>query len=136
MRPRTTPHAGGGYTSYWNLADYPAAVFPIGRLDPQAAYPAPAAPRNAVEEFVAAQWAPETYANVFAQLTAIVHGDPPELPDHFSEESKDFVARCLRKVPEMRATYAELLVSGTGCSGIGGALRATEISAERAAAKS
>lgn len=54
---------------------------------------------------------PETYANVFAQLTAIVHGDPPELPDEYSEESKDFVARCLRKVPEMRATYAELMVS-------------------------
>ncbi|EMD37758.1 hypothetical protein CERSUDRAFT_114423 [Gelatoporia subvermispora B] len=52
---------------------------------------------------------PETYANVFAQLTAIVHGDPPELPDEYSEESKDFVARCLRKVPEMRATYAELM---------------------------
>ncbi|KAJ3559666.1 hypothetical protein NM688_g193 [Phlebia brevispora] len=53
---------------------------------------------------------PETYANVFAQLTAIVHGDPPELPeDHYSNEARDFVARCLRRVPEMRATYAELL---------------------------
>lgn len=54
---------------------------------------------------------PETYANVFAQLTAIVHGDPPELPENFSDESRDFVARCLHKVPEQRATYAELLVS-------------------------
>ncbi|GBE81423.1 Protein kinase wis1 [Sparassis crispa] len=52
---------------------------------------------------------PETYANVFAQLSAIVHGDPPELPEHFSAMSKDFVARCLHKVPNMRATYAELL---------------------------
>ncbi|OSD04068.1 kinase-like protein [Trametes coccinea BRFM310] len=52
---------------------------------------------------------PETYANVFAQLTAIVDGDPPELPEHFSDISKDFVARCLHKVPERRATYAELL---------------------------
>lgn len=55
---------------------------------------------------------PETYANVFAQLQAIVHGDPPELPDQgFSEEAKNFVARCLHKIPDMRATYAELLVS-------------------------
>lgn len=53
---------------------------------------------------------PETYANVFAQLTAIVHGDPPELPDTYSEDCRDFVNRCLHKVPEMRATYAELLV--------------------------
>ncbi|KAH9832228.1 kinase-like protein [Rhodofomes roseus] len=52
---------------------------------------------------------PETYANVFAQLTAIVHGDPPELPEHYSDDSRDFVARCLHKVPELRATYAELL---------------------------
>ncbi|OJT13241.1 Protein kinase wis1, partial [Trametes pubescens] len=52
---------------------------------------------------------PETYANVFAQLTAIVDGDPPELPEHFSDISKDFVLRCLHKVPERRASYAELL---------------------------
>lgn len=54
---------------------------------------------------------PETYANVFAQLSAIVHGDPPELPEHFSDDAKDFVRWCLHKVPEKRATYAELLVS-------------------------
>ena len=54
---------------------------------------------------------PETYENVFAQLTAIVHGDPPELPeDTYSAAAKDFVARCLHRVPELRATYAELLV--------------------------
>ncbi|CAL1707698.1 unnamed protein product [Somion occarium] len=53
---------------------------------------------------------PETYANVFAQLQAIVHGDPPELPDdRFSEHARDFVLRCLHKVPDRRATYAELL---------------------------
>ncbi|KAI0073372.1 kinase-like protein [Panus rudis PR-1116 ss-1] len=53
---------------------------------------------------------PETYANVFAQLTAIVHGDPPELPEErFSDDARDFVARCLHKIPEKRATYAELL---------------------------
>ncbi|OBZ68050.1 Protein kinase wis1 [Grifola frondosa] len=52
---------------------------------------------------------PETYANVFAQLTAIVDGDTPELPDDFSDISKDFVSRCLHKMPERRASYAELL---------------------------
>ncbi|KAG6880202.1 hypothetical protein C0992_003866 [Termitomyces sp. T32_za158] len=53
---------------------------------------------------------PESYANVFAQLTAIVHGDSPSLPeDRFSAEVRDWVARCLEKKPEERATYQELL---------------------------
>ncbi|KAF5380626.1 hypothetical protein D9615_004549 [Tricholomella constricta] len=53
---------------------------------------------------------PETYSNVFAQLTAIVHGDPPELPDDkYSEEARDWVVRCLAKKPEDRASYSELL---------------------------
>jgi mitogen-activated protein kinase kinase len=53
---------------------------------------------------------PETYSNVFAQLTAIVHGEPPELPeDSYSEQARDWVARCLAKKPEERATYNELL---------------------------
>ena len=54
---------------------------------------------------------PETYQNVFAQLTAIVHGPAPELPEGYSETACDFVARCLRKEPSQRATYADLLVS-------------------------
>lgn len=52
---------------------------------------------------------PETYMNVFAQLTAIIHGDPPELPDTYSEVARDWVSRCLVKRPEDRASYAELL---------------------------
>ncbi|KAJ8077294.1 MAP kinase kinase Wis1 [Marasmius tenuissimus] len=53
---------------------------------------------------------PESYSNVFAQLTAIVHDDPPSLPDElYSEQSRGWVARCLRKQPEDRATYGELL---------------------------
>ncbi len=52
---------------------------------------------------------PETYSNVFAQLQAIVHGDPPTLPEGYSDVAKDFVARCLEKVAARRATYAELL---------------------------
>ncbi|KAF8200647.1 kinase-like protein [Pholiota molesta] len=54
---------------------------------------------------------PETYSNVFAQLTAIVHGDPPDLPEEkYSETARDWVASCLRKDPERRASYRELLV--------------------------
>ncbi|SPO26110.1 related to PBS2 - tyrosine protein kinase of the MAP kinase kinase family [Ustilago trichophora] len=53
---------------------------------------------------------PETYSNVFAQLQAIVHGDPPELPsDLYSETARDFVAKCLEKIPSRRPTYAQLL---------------------------
>ncbi|PAV18757.1 kinase [Pyrrhoderma noxium] len=52
---------------------------------------------------------PETYSNVFAQLTAIVHGPPPELPEQYSEVAHDFVNRCLIKEPQGRATYAQLL---------------------------
>lgn len=33
---------------------------------------------------------PETYANVFAQLTAIVHGPAPELPESYSADATDF----------------------------------------------
>lgn len=75
---------------------------------------------------------PETYQNVFAQLTAIVDGPPPELPervnpnwksltseaggdndgreDLYTEMAHDFVSRCLQKEATRRATYAELLV--------------------------
>lgn len=54
---------------------------------------------------------PETYSNVFAQLTAIVHGDPPELPEEkgYSEEAREWVAMCLERIPESRATYQELV---------------------------
>lgn len=54
---------------------------------------------------------PETYQNVFAQLTAIVHGDPPALPDEYSDLARDFVASCLEKVASRRPTYGQLLVS-------------------------
>jgi mitogen-activated protein kinase kinase len=55
---------------------------------------------------------PETYANVFAQLQAIVHGDPPALPaEGYSTDAQNFVQRCLHKQPAHRASYAELLVS-------------------------
>ncbi|KAF7321853.1 Protein kinase domain-containing protein [Mycena kentingensis (nom. inval.)] len=64
---------------------------------------------------------PETYNNVFVQLQAIVHGEPPQLPEvksssdvdplevQFSEEARDWVRICLIKDPAQRATYADLL---------------------------
>lgn len=82
---------------------------------------------------------PETYENVFAQLSAIVDGEAPGLPDDddtpdevtdglltadvnengdgksfkrkWSPEARDWVRRCLIKNADERATYPELLVS-------------------------
>ncbi|KAK8850437.1 hypothetical protein IAR55_004355 [Kwoniella newhampshirensis] len=52
---------------------------------------------------------PETFANVFAQLTAIVNGAAPTLPKGYSDDANDFVAKCLQKDPNRRPTYGELL---------------------------
>ncbi|KAF2874180.1 polymyxin B resistance protein kinase [Massariosphaeria phaeospora] len=53
---------------------------------------------------------PETYNNIFSQLSAIVNGEPPDLPDEgFSEAARNFVQGCLNKIPNLRPTYAMLL---------------------------
>ncbi|KAF8302628.1 MAP kinase, partial [Clavulina sp. PMI_390] len=52
---------------------------------------------------------PETFSNVFAQLTAIVHEPPPQLPSSFSDTASSFVELCLMKEPSKRGTYAQLL---------------------------
>lgn len=53
---------------------------------------------------------PETYNNVFSQLSAIVDGEPPGLPQgKFGPEAQDFVRQCLHKNPSKRPTYRELL---------------------------
>ncbi|SAM04008.1 hypothetical protein [Absidia glauca] len=52
---------------------------------------------------------PYAYDNMFAQLRAIVEEEPPTLPDHYSEEARDFISACLHKEPSKRPTYAELL---------------------------
>ncbi|KAJ5211014.1 hypothetical protein N7491_010830 [Penicillium cf. griseofulvum] len=52
---------------------------------------------------------PETFNNIFSQLHAIVHGDPPTLPEGFSEEAHALVRACLDKNPKNRPTYDMLL---------------------------
>ncbi|RPB23191.1 kinase-like protein [Terfezia boudieri ATCC MYA-4762] len=53
---------------------------------------------------------PETYNNIFSQLSAIVDGQPPDLPkEGFSAEAHNFVRGCLNKIPNLRPTYAMLL---------------------------
>lgn len=39
----------------------------------------------------------------------IVHGEPPTLPDEFSDNAKSFVRACLDKNPNNRPNYAQLL---------------------------
>lgn len=52
---------------------------------------------------------PEVSSTIFSQLSAIVEGEPPGLPETFSSTAQDFVHRCLNKVPKERPTYAMLL---------------------------
>lgn len=53
---------------------------------------------------------PETYNNIFSQLEAIVHGEPPSLPESgYSEDAHAFVQACLDKNPQNRPSYALLL---------------------------
>lgn len=56
---------------------------------------------------------PETYNNIFSQLSAIVDGEPPDLPhEGYSPLARDFVGGCLNKIPKLRPTYAMLLQHG------------------------
>jgi mitogen-activated protein kinase kinase len=53
---------------------------------------------------------PETYGNIFLQLSAIVDGEPPKLdPKKFLREAQMFVKLCLNKNPDLRPSYAALL---------------------------
>ncbi|KZT72884.1 amidase [Daedalea quercina L-15889] len=68
-----------GYTSYWNLMDFPAVVFPTGRFRAQGYMPLDVSgepvggtrPRSAMEEYIRKQWAPETYDNAPVALQLI-----------------------------------------------------------------
>ncbi|KAI1761513.1 kinase-like protein [Hypoxylon sp. FL1150] len=55
---------------------------------------------------------PEVSSTIFSQLSAIVEGDPPDLPVTYSETARQFVHGCLNKVPKLRPTYQALLASG------------------------
>ncbi|KAM5346910.1 hypothetical protein ACJ41O_009915 [Fusarium nematophilum] len=53
---------------------------------------------------------PEVSSTIFSQLSAIVEGEPPSMPDEgYSDLAKDFVKACLHKIPMKRPTYAMLL---------------------------
>ncbi|KAK8043506.1 dual specificity mitogen-activated protein kinase kinase dSOR1 [Apiospora rasikravindrae] len=55
---------------------------------------------------------PEVSSTIFSQLSAIVEGDPPDLPEvGYSDTARKFVHACLHKVPKMRPTYGALLAS-------------------------
>lgn len=55
---------------------------------------------------------PETFDNIFSQLSAIVDGEPPKLDGAlFSKEAQFFVKSCLNKNPELRPPYDVLLES-------------------------
>ncbi|CAJ2504399.1 Uu.00g117930.m01.CDS01 [Anthostomella pinea] len=54
---------------------------------------------------------PEVSSTIFSQLSAIVEGEPPDLPAQYSETSQLFVHGCLNKVPKLRPTYQALLAS-------------------------
>ncbi|CAG7853805.1 Acetamidase [Serendipita indica DSM 11827] len=64
-----------GYSSYWNLVDYPAAVFPLGRLRAadwvETSADALPEPRNDTEAFIRSQWNPETYDNAPISLQVV-----------------------------------------------------------------
>ncbi|KAF4124495.1 hypothetical protein GMORB2_5161 [Geosmithia morbida] len=53
---------------------------------------------------------PEVSSTIFSQLSAIVEGEPPAMPETgYSDTARDFVKGCLHKVPKSRPTYAMLL---------------------------
>ncbi|RGP60559.1 ste ste7 kinase [Fusarium longipes] len=53
---------------------------------------------------------PEVSSTIFSQLSAIVEGEPPAMPEEgYSDTATDFVKSCLHKIPKQRPTYAMLL---------------------------
>ncbi|KJR85578.1 mitogen-activated protein kinase kinase [Sporothrix schenckii 1099-18] len=52
---------------------------------------------------------PEVSSTIFSQLSAIVNGDPPDMPEGYSATACDFVRSCLNKNPMKRYTYSMLL---------------------------
>ncbi|KAH8662528.1 kinase-like domain-containing protein [Xylariales sp. PMI_506] len=55
---------------------------------------------------------PEVSSTIFSQLSAIVDGEPPDLPQEgYSATARQFVHACLNKVPKLRPNYQALLNS-------------------------
>ncbi|KAI0405584.1 kinase-like domain-containing protein [Xylaria palmicola] len=54
---------------------------------------------------------PDVSSTIFSQLSAIVDGDPPDLPGTYSETARAFVNGCLNKAPKLRPNYQALLAS-------------------------
>ncbi|CAK7209243.1 MAP kinase kinase Wis1 [Sporothrix curviconia] len=52
---------------------------------------------------------PEVSSTIFSQLSAIVNGEPPNMPEGYSPTACDFVRSCLNKNPMKRSTYSMLL---------------------------
>jgi mitogen-activated protein kinase kinase len=48
---------------------------------------------------------PEVFSSPLAQLQAIVHGEPPTLPEHYSAEAKDFVAQWSVSSPSLHEAF-------------------------------
>ncbi|CDO73100.1 hypothetical protein BN946_scf185007.g154, partial [Trametes cinnabarina] len=79
LAPRHDATRWWGYTSYWNLMDYPAVVFPVGRFRAAGSEPpqVPAGvvhvgePRNETERMVRAEWDAETYENIPVSLQLV-----------------------------------------------------------------
>lgn len=106
-----------GYSSYWNLLDYPAAVFPVGRLDAatfQSDIELPQ-PRNETEQFVRAQWDALTYDNAPIALQVSLF-DAHSLVLSYIDRPKQLVGRrhmeektlaLLNVVEAARAAYHE-----------------------------
>ncbi|KAI0828980.1 general amidase GmdA [Trametes gibbosa] len=81
LAPRHDRTRWWGYTSYWNLMDYPAVVFPVGRFraatgHERAELPGDASvhvgnPRSEMERMVRAEWDPATYDNIPVSLQLV-----------------------------------------------------------------
>lgn len=80
LAPRHDATRWWGYTSYWNLADYPAVVFPTGRHNHQsnayngvssAASQSNGTRRSEMAQFIANEWDSATYHGVPVSLQLI-----------------------------------------------------------------
>lgn len=69
-KPRTSRY--WGYTAQWNLLDYPAVVFPVGKVEPSDEPVKNYKPRNEMDEFVWKQYdSPASFENAPVSLCAV-----------------------------------------------------------------